>query len=152
LHPRNNSGSLAAPPLGELPNNLLTSKPGAACPPEIFTKRLVLLLGVLYDENMLELFILYKLSDIRQEIAEQEEIEHQFIFLGTVLQIFIWPVALFAWVKRNGASKLLASAITAAVVAVTLIINWGVYIVIGFFMMLVMAFVIAYAIVKSNER
>jgi hypothetical protein len=73
LQLRNNNGSLAAPPLGELPNNLLTSKPGAACPPEIFTNRLVLLLGLLYDENMLELFILYKLSDIRQEIAEQED-------------------------------------------------------------------------------
>ena len=149
---RNNNASLAAPPLGELANNLLTSKLGAACPPEIFTNRLVLLRGLLYDENMLELFILYKLSDIRQEIAEPEEIEHQVIFLGTVLQIFIWPVALFAWVKRNGASKLLASAITAAVVAVSLIIDWGVYFVVGFSMMMIMACVIAYAIVESNER
>jgi hypothetical protein len=108
--------------------------------------------GLLYDGKMLELFILYKLSDIRQEIAEQEEIEHQLIFLGTVLQIFIWPIALYAWVKRNGASKLLASAITAAVVAVSLIINWGVYFVVGFFMMIVMACVIAYAIVENDER
>ena len=108
--------------------------------------------GLFYDEEMLELFILYKLSDIRQEIAEPEEIEHQVIFLGTVLQIFIWPVALFAWVKRNGASKLLASAITAAVVAVSLIIDWGVYFVVGFSMMMIMACVIAYAIVESNER
>ena len=100
---------------------------------------------------MLELFILYKLSDIRQEIAEPEDLGHQIIFLGTFLQIFIWPVALFMWVKRNGASKLLASSITAAVVAVSLIINWGVYFVIGFFMMLVMACVIAFAIVENNE-
>jgi hypothetical protein len=100
---------------------------------------------------MLELFILYKLSDIRQEIAGPEEIEHQLISLGTVLQIFIWPVALFAWVKRNGASNLLATLVTASVVAVSLIINWGVYFVVGFFMMIVMAFVIAYAILDRNE-
>lgn len=147
----NNDVSLAAPPLGELANNLLTLNSGAVCPPEIFINRLVLLSGLLYDENMLELFILYKLSDIRQEIAEEEEIGHQLIFLGTFLQIFIWPVALFMWVKRNGASKLLASLITTAVVAASLIIDWGVYFVIGFFMMLVMACVVAFAVVGNDE-
>jgi len=100
---------------------------------------------------MFELFIFYKLSQIRQDIAEQEEIEHQLICLGTILQIFIWPVALYMWVKRNGASNLLATLVTASVVAVSLIINWGVYFVVGFFMMIVMACVIAYAILERNE-
>lgn len=104
-------------------------------------------MSLFYDKKMLELLILLKLSDIRQELREEEDVGHQIVFLGVVALLFLWPVALFIWVKKLGVNNTIAFVLTTTVVVWSLMFDWGFFFVIGFLIMLVAAGVIAYQII-----
>jgi hypothetical protein len=104
---------------------------------------------------MLELFILYKISALRSEIdnelREPLDIQTELLIFWVAAQLLIWPVSLYIWIKRFAKKKILAPAITGAVVALALIPDWTNYLLIGFLTVFLQAAILAKLMLESED-
>jgi hydrogenase-4 membrane subunit HyfE len=100
---------------------------------------------------MFELFILYKLSEIRDELREPKDFQTELIIFGLAAQIVVWPVSLYVWIKSVAKKKTLAPAITGPIVAFALIPDWTNYFLIGFFAMFLRTAILAQIILESED-
>jgi hypothetical protein len=100
----------------------------------------------LYDGIMLELLLLWKLSDVREELRDYESEDLLGVAaVAMMAQIFLWPLTLGALVgKKFGWVVGSLVAIAAAVLA--LIFNWGIFIVIGFAAIFISGFFIVWCL------
>ena len=100
---------------------------------------------------MFELFILYKLSEIRDELKEPTDLQTHLLFFGIAAQLLIWPISLYVWIKSTVKKKILAPAITGAIVALALIPDWTNYLLIGILAMFLRTLFISQIISESRD-
>lgn len=100
---------------------------------------------------MFELFILYKLSEIRDELKEPTDLQTHLLFFGIAAQLLIWPISLYVWIKSTVKKKILAPAITGAIVALALIPDWTNYLLIGILAMFLRTLFISQIISESKD-
>ena len=100
---------------------------------------------------MFELFILYKLSEIRDELKEPTDLQTHLLFFGIAAQLLIWPISLYVWIKSTAKKKILAPAITGAIVALALIPDWTNYLLIGILAMFLRTLFISQIISESKD-
>lgn len=100
---------------------------------------------------MFELFILYKLSAIRDELREPTDLQTHLLFFGIAAQLVIWPVSLFVWIKSFAKKKILAPAITGAAICLTLIPDWTNYLLVGFLAMFLRTAILSQIIFESKN-
>lgn len=100
---------------------------------------------------MFELFILYKLSDIRDELRTPTDLQTHLLFFGVAAQLLIWPISLYVWIKSVAKKKILAPTITGAIVALALIPDWTNYLLIGILAMFLRTLFISQIISESDD-
>ena len=91
---------------------------------------------------MLELLLLWKLSDVREELRDydsEDMIGAAALFV--MAQIIVWPLLLGAFLGKKLGWRF-GVPISAATAIVLLVVNWGLYIVVGFAAALVAAIVL----------
>jgi hypothetical protein len=97
---------------------------------------------------MIELLLLYKLSnlrdELRSELREPLETHIELLLFGLIAQIFIWPATLFAWIKRIGVRTAIALPAVTAFTAATLVFDWTFYFLAGLAAFLVSTALFAY--------
>jgi nitrate reductase NapE component len=81
---------------------------------------------------MIELLLLYNLSSLRDELREPSDTRAEIILFIAVAQIFIWPITLFALIKRIGVRTVVALSTVTAFTATTLVFDWTFYFLAGF--------------------
>lgn len=100
---------------------------------------------------MFELFVLYKLSAIRDELRTPTDLQTHLLFFGIAAQLLIWPVSLYVWIKSVAKKKILAPVITGAIVALALIPDWTNYLLIGFIAMFLRTAILSQLILESKD-
>jgi hypothetical protein len=98
---------------------------------------------------MIELLLLYNLSSLRGELREPSDTRAEIILFMVVAQIFIWPVTLFAWIKRIGVRTITALSIVIAFTATTLVFDWTFYFLAGFAAFVISTAFLAYLILQD---
>jgi hypothetical protein len=98
---------------------------------------------------MIELLLLYNLSSLRDELREPSDTRAEIILFIAVAQIFIWPITLFALIKRIGVRTVIALSAVAAFTATTLVFDWTFYFLAGFAAFLIGTAFLAYLILQD---
>jgi hypothetical protein len=98
---------------------------------------------------MIELLLLYNLSSLRDELREPSDINAEVILFAAIAQIFIWPVALFALIKRIGVRTVVALPAVTAFTATTLVFDWTFYFLAGFAAFVISTAFLAYLILQD---
>ena len=76
---------------------------------------------------MLELFILWKLSNVNDAVEEEDSAEDNIFWLAVVSLLVTWPVLLYGLLRYRGDSRYMAASVAFGVAAITLAIDWGIY-------------------------
>lgn len=100
---------------------------------------------------MLELFLLWKLSDVRDELYNYDtEDSFGVIVLFMVLQVFTWPLLLGAVLGKKFGWRY---GIPAAVVPTTvlLLVDWGLYLAVGVGAFFLLAGIFAWMLTFAEE-
>lgn len=80
---------------------------------------------------MIELFILWKLTRIRDDLSDGESMDW-FWFL--VFSLFVtWPILLYNIMRRRGDSRYMSASVAVGVAAISLAFGLGYYILLGVF-------------------
>lgn len=82
---------------------------------------------------MLELFILWKLSNVSDAVEEEDSAEDNIFWLLVVSLLVTWPVLLYGLLRYRGDSRYMSASVAVGVAAIALAINWGLYICLSIF-------------------
>lgn len=100
---------------------------------------------------MLELFLLWKLNDIREELRDYDTEEaFGFIALVLLLQIVTWPLLLGAVVGKKFGWRY-GIPIAAVPATLLLFVDWGLYLAVGFGAFLLLAGIFAWMLTFAEE-
>lgn len=100
---------------------------------------------------MLELLLLWKLSDVREELRDIDtEDAIGFVAVSVIAQFVAWPITLGYFLSKNFGWGL-GIPIAVATATLTLIFNWGFYFVVGFAAALVLAGFFCWVLTFAEE-
>jgi hypothetical protein len=100
---------------------------------------------------MFELFILYKISEIREELREPVDFQTELLLFGIVAQLLIWPISLYVWIISFAKKKIIPLVMTVSVAAFALIPDWTNYFLVGFLAMFLRTAILAQIILESQD-